>query len=119
MLIVASRLGLYMSSHFSSLSKPFDTVLYIVNKISTTYAVAACEAGHRPTRAESSSTRVLYRDNSEQWCASPLGAHIASPVGAHLAPGGVGGSEPLAVWVEATQEARLAAAREVEHLLRG
>ena len=82
-------------------------------------AVAACEAGHRPTRAESSSTRVLYRDNSEQWCASPLGAHIASPVGAHLAPGGVGGSEPLAVLVEATQEARLAAAREVEHLLRG
>ena len=34
--IVASRLGLYMSSHLSSLSKPFDTVLYIVNKISTT-----------------------------------------------------------------------------------
>ena len=78
-----------------------------------------CEAGHRPTRAESSSTRVLYRDNSEQWCASPLGAHIASPVGAHLAPGGVGGSEPLAVLVEATQEAKLAAAREVEHFLRG
>ena len=25
-----------MSSHLSSLSKPFDTVLYIVNKISTT-----------------------------------------------------------------------------------
>ena len=54
---------------------------------------------------------MLYRDNSEQWCASPVGAHIA--------PGGVGGSEPLAVLVEATQEARLAAAREVEHLLRG
>ena len=62
---------------------------------------------------------VLYRDNSEQWCASPVGAHIASPVGANIAPGGVGGSEPLAVLVEATQEARLAAAREVEHLLRG